>query len=446
MKVIKVIIAIEVVLLVGSLFFVGGAAAGLVLPRFSPSAGTALTDWLTSPLPPQWLASSDGAPAQQAAGGAGDTLFAPFWQAWQIVHDEFVDRPVNDEHLMQGAIRGMMDALGDPQSSYMDPQEYDQANIPLEGGYEGIGAWVDTDGEFLTIISAMPGSPAEAAGLLPGDEVVKVDGKDVTGVPPSLVIRQVMGPEGTQVVLSIRREGESDPFDVSITRKRIALPSVESRMLDQNLGYVRLSTFGGDTAGELRSTLKTLLAQNPDGLILDLRGNGGGYLKAAVDVASEFIPDGVVLTERFGDGKEESYYASGNGLALKIPLVVLVDGGSASASEIVAGAIQDSGRGWLVGQQSFGKGSVQNWHPLDQNEGAVRVTIARWYTPGGRSIQGNGLLPDFAIELTSEDAAAHRDPQLDKAVDVLVHPPALPGVTPTLPRATPTPVLATPTP
>ena len=178
-------------------------------------------------------------------------LFEPFWEAWDIVHQDYVDQPLDDEALMRGAIRGMVDSLGDPHSSYMDPDEYLQANLPLDGEYEGIGAWVDSEGELLTIISAMPDSPAERAGLRPGDQAVAVDGEDVTALDGSLVIRRVLGPAGTSVDLTIRREGLVEPLVVSIVRERIALPSVESEMLEGGIGYVRLYTFAGQTTGDL---------------------------------------------------------------------------------------------------------------------------------------------------------------------------------------------------
>jgi carboxyl-terminal processing protease len=417
-RVLKVLVAIEASLLIASLLFTGGAFVGVALPRLNPGAGAAIGDWVAGVLPASWVVAP---PASEAGSPAGEqTLFRPFWQAWGIVHQEFVDQPVDDTKLMEGAIRGMMAALGDAHSGYMDPTEYQQANIPLQGAYEGIGAWVDTEAEFLTIISPMQGSPAEKAGLQAGDQVIAVDGQDVTGIPAQLVVRRVMGPAGTSVVLTIRREGVAQPFDVRVTRQRISVPSVQSKMLDQGIGYIQLSSFGEETAGDLRRALSTLLAQKPAGLILDLRGNGGGYLASAVDVASEFIGDGVVLTERFGDGHQQVYRANGDGEALDIPLVVLINKGSASASEIVAGAIQDLGRGKLVGEQSFGKGSVQNWHALQDQAGAVRVTIARWFTPKGRSIEGNGLQPDVTVPLTDADVTAKRDPQLDKAVEILL--------------------------
>jgi carboxyl-terminal processing protease len=361
------------------------------------------------------------APGPQGESQTGD-LFAPFWEAWDIVHQEYVDQPVDDTTLMRGAISGMLDSLGDPQTSYMDPDEFRQASIPLEGSYEGIGAWVDPDAEYLTIISPMPGSPAEEAGLQPGDEVIAIDGEDMTGIDGNLVIRRVMGPAGSTVVLTIRREGEPAPFDVTIVRQEIVVPSVYSEMLEQQIAYIALSTFGENTVADLRQALQTLLSQDPQGLILDLRGNAGGYLQSSVDIASEFIDEGVILIERFGDGTENAYQAEGRGLATDIPLILLIDGGSASASEIVAGAIQDHQRGLLVGTTSYGKGSVQNWTPLSNDQGAVRVTIAHFFTPNLRPINGVGLTPDVTVELTEEDIASGNDAQLEKAIELLLQP------------------------
>jgi carboxyl-terminal processing protease len=221
------------------------------------------------------------------------------------------------------------------------------------------------------------------------------------------------------VTLTILREGEPEPFDVTITRANITVPSVDSEMLDGNIGYIQLFTFGDSTTEDLRSALEELLAQKPKGLILDLRNNGGGGLQTSIEVASEFVGDGVIMYEEYGDGTRDTYNAIKGGLATEIPLVVLVNEGSASASEIVAGAIQDTGRGQLVGVTSFGKGSVQNWIPLKDDQGAVRVTIARWLTPNGRTIHEIGLEPDIVVELTEEDIAAERDPQLDKAIELL---------------------------
>lgn len=351
-----------------------------------------------------------------------EELFAPFWQGWDIVHDLYIDQPVDDETMMQGAIKGMMDSLGDQHSSYMDPDQYRQANMPLVGEYEGIGAWVDTTGEYLTVMSPMPGSPAEKAGLKPGDQIIAVDGEDMTGIDGSLVIRKVLGPAGSSITLTILREGETEPFDVTFKRANIIIPTLESEMLDGNIAYIKLYNFGNKSTEQLKSTLEDLLAQNPDGLILDLRNNPGGERDIAVEITSQFVPEGVIMYQEYGDGTSDTLEAIPGGLATDIPLVVLINEGSASASEIVAGAIQDYKRGTLVGMTSFGKGSVQNWLPLVDDQGAVRVTIARWLTPNKRTIHELGLEPDVVVELTEEDFLAERDPQLDKAIELLTNP------------------------
>jgi carboxyl-terminal processing protease len=349
-------------------------------------------------------------------------LFEPFWETWQIIHDQYVDQPVNDTKLMQGAIRGMLASLGDAHTAYMDPDEYQAAQAPLTGEeYEGIGAYVDTTGQYLTIVSPMIGSPAEAAGLRPGDEIIAVDGKSETGVDPSVVLNTVKGPAGSSVTLTILRPSTKETFDAKITRAKLAPDKVSGKMLDNNIAYIVLPTFGDNTSDELKTTLTTLLANNPKGLILDLRGNGGGYLDTAIKVVSQFVGDGVVMYEQQGDGTINTYKAIPGGLATKIPLVVLVNGGTASAAEITAGAIQDYNRGVLVGVTTYGKGSVQNWIPLEDNEGAVRVTIARWLTPKKRQINGVGLTPDYVVDYTEDQYKnGVSDPQLAKAEEVIL--------------------------
>lgn len=395
-----------VVLLLGA--FSGGFLAGHFLP--AASGGERV-------FPP--AASTPSAEMQSATPEDLQTLFQPFWEAWDIVHEQYVDQPVEDTALMQGAIRGMLEALGDEHTSFMDPEEFKAANESLAGEYEGIGAYVDTDGEWMTIISPIPGSPAEAAGLRSGDAIIAVDGEDMTGVNPELVRQKVLGPAGTTIVLTIQR-GDEKPFDVKITRARITIRSAEGKMLEDGIAYVQVATFGDKTTPELIAALEELMAQNPKGMILDLRNNGGGYLQTAVEVASQFVGEGVVLYEQYGDGERISYEAQPGGLATNIPLVVLVNEGTASASEIVAGAIQDHERGRLVGVTTYGKGSVQNWVPLSNGQGAVRVTIAKWLTPDERTIHGIGLTPDVIVEMTEEDYNNDLDPQLDKAVEVLL--------------------------
>jgi len=237
----------------------------------------------------------------------------------------------------------------------------------------------------------------------------------------SLVIRKVLGPAGSTVVLTIQREGETAPFEVTIVRAKITIPSVESRMLDDDIGYLAIMTFATETQDELQDNLKELLAEEPAGLVIDLRNNGGGYLQTAVEVGSEFISEGIILYEDYGSDEEVvEFRSSERGLATDIPLVLLVNEGSASASEIVAGAIQDHDRGPLVGATTFGKGSVQNWIALDNHQGAIRITIARWLTPDKRQIHEVGLTPEYEVEFTEEDFLADLDPQLDKAIEVLL--------------------------
>lgn len=404
--------AVAVIMLLGS--FSGGFLAGHFLPSLQDGllffGGEADLPVIATVSPEQQSTTPDEL----------GTLFQPFWETWNIVHDEFVDQPVDDTALMRGAIRGMMAALGDEHSSYMDPKTYEDANAGLSGEYEGIGAWVDTTSDYLTIISPIIGSPADRAGLKSGDKIIGIDGEDMTGIDAELVRQRVLGPAGSTVLLTVARESESEPLEFSIKREKILIKSATGEMLEDDIGYVQITTFGDKTMPELSAALEELMAQNPKGLVIDLRNNGGGYLQTSVEVASEFIGEGVILYEQYGDGERTTYRALKDGRATEIPLVVLINEGTASASEIVAGAIQDYGRGKLVGVTSFGKGSVQNWVPLSNEQGAVRVTVAKWLTPNERTIAGDGLEPDVEVEITDEEREAELDPQLDKAIEVLL--------------------------
>jgi carboxyl-terminal processing protease len=405
-RTLRVVLIVSLLAVFGAALLGGGFAAGYTVAH----GGLAVPG----------LAAAGAANSQNTNTPADlQNRFAPFWEAWNIVHEKYVDQPLDDTKLMRGAINGMVRALDDPHSSYMDPVTYEMFQTPLSGELEGIGAEVEQAGDYVRIVSPIPGSPAEAIGIKPGDLIVKVDDTDITGMDYLLVVKMVRGAAGTKVHLTIQREGESKLLEFDIVRAKITLPSVESKMLDGKVAYVKINDFGEKTTDELKAQLRDMLAQKPTGLVLDLRGNPGGYLDTGIAVASEFISDGVVVSERFGDGTEKSYNALSGGLATQIPLVVLIDKGSASASEIVAGAIQDTKRGTIVGETSYGKGSVQTLVPLSGDNGVVRVTIAHWLTPQGRSINKLGITPDVAVTLTDADHAAQRDPQLDKAVQLL---------------------------
>ncbi len=399
---------VVIVLLVAS--FGGGFAAGHFIPIGNPAVPVTATS-----------GNQGGTPSDLT------TLFAPFWTAWKIVHQDYVDQPVNDTTLMQGAISGMMSSLGDAHTIYLSPQNYTDANSQLAGNYAGIGAYVDTTGKLLTITKPIAGSPAEKAGLQAGDQITKVDGKDVTGLIPETVRQKVLGPEGSTVTLTILRPGQTAPFDVQITRATIVVPSVTSKMLANNIAYIQIADFGNTTASDFHKQLAALMTQNPKGLILDLRNNGGGYLDTAISIGSEFISSGVIVSEKSGNGQITPHNATAGGLATdkNLPMIVLVNAYSASASEIVSGALQDTGRAKLLGVTTYGKGTVQLWIPLasdkSSNQGAVAVTIARWLTPKGNTIDKKGLTPDFVVQMTADDVKAAKDPQLDAAVKQLTN-------------------------
>jgi carboxyl-terminal processing protease len=428
-KGLRTCLSIGIGIIVIALVFLAGTATGYFGPQLlginsyvnGPMDCPPCADTTTSILP-EPTECPDCSVATVDPGSSTPTeqtaLFAPFWETWDLLHENYVDQPLDDTALMQGAIEGMLASLGDKHTSYMTPTEFTQANESLEGEYEGIGAYVDVSGDYVEIISPMKGSPAEAAGLQPNDKVIGVNGEDVTGTPGDLVLQQILGPAGTDVTLTIERDEET--FDVTITRENIVVPTVDYEMLDGDIAYVALYTYGDNSTEQLRAALTDLLSQDPVGLIFDLRDNGGGYLNTAIEVVSEFIGDGVVMYEQYGDGETYSYEAIPDGAATEIPLVVLVNEGTASASEITAGAIQDLGRAPLVGAVTYGKGSVQNWIALEDNAGGVRITIARWLTPNGTQISEVGLTPDYEVELTQEDFENGLDPQLDKAVEVLL--------------------------
>lgn len=338
------------------------------------------------------------APCQAASGALVDEVLR------QI--EEKYPGPVDRYLLIEGAIRGMLEALGDPYSEYYDPEEYEQFLELTEGNYPGVGLRLEKVGGSVVVVATIPGSPAEKAGIKPQDVIVKVDGQDVTGLPLDAVVDLIRGEPGTSVELGLRR-GDRE-FFVRLVREVIHIEPVEAELIQGNLGYIKLETFSSGAASAFDRAVHDLREKGARGFIIDLRGNGGGYLESAVEIAGRLVPRGEIVVRIQQSGTEDKIINRHTPLGL--PVVILVDGGTASASEIVAGAVQDHGTGALVGTRTFGKGTIQSVLPL-ANGGYLKLTTARYLTPSGREIEGQGLIPDIEVEGEEE--------QIKRAISVL---------------------------
>jgi carboxyl-terminal processing protease len=355
------------------------------------------------------------------ASDSQDEQFKVFWEAWNLVKKEYYKpEAVDTTKMTYGAIQGMLSALGDNHTGFASPEISKIQQQDLQGNFSGIGVSVESRDGLITVVSPMEGSPGEAAGVKAGDVIIKVDGKDVTTLSLMEAVSMIRGPKGTQVELTLARKGESSPVVLKITRADIKVDSVTGKILDNDgskIAYVKVSSFTDNTTDLLNKKLKELMAQNPQGMILDLRNNPGGLLEAGVEVASQFMSEGVVLHQETGT-KTKDYNVKSGGLATKIPLTVLINGGSASASEIVAGALQDTERAKLIGEPSYGKDTVQYVHTLS-DKSTVRITISQWLTPNRQDIHEKGLKPDLLVPMTETDYDLNQDPQLDQAVQYL---------------------------
>jgi carboxyl-terminal processing protease len=366
---------------------------------------------------------ASGTPAAESSGESsqGSETFGLFWEAWDLIQRDFYGQLPDEQGMTYAAIRGVIHTLNDPDTALIDPQTAAISREDMTGSFEGIGATVRMNEEgYLVIVQPFEDQPAAQAGLVPGDIILEVDGTPTQGMDIYQAISRIRGPAGTEVQLLVQRLGEEEPFLVAIVRGKIEIPTVQARILVGNVAYLHLNDFHGRATTQATRALRSLLDQDPVGLILDLRNNPGGLLDTAVDVSSLFLePDQVILIELRKGEEKKTYRAKGRPLAPDIPLVVLINGGSASASEIVAGAVQDNQRGVLLGEPTFGKGSVQLPHQLSDG-GELRITIAQWLTPSGHALRnGNGLLPDIPVPMTSQDSQAGRDPQLNRAIEYL---------------------------
>lgn len=407
-------VTIIISLLIAGVFFVFGYFTHVAYSAFVPKLNTFGDNRL----------SSQGTDQDTDQVAVDENLnFELFWQVWSLLKTDFVTQPIDDQTLFYGAIQGIAGAVDDPYTVFLDPKLTARFESDINGAFEGIGAEIGMQDSQLVVIAPLKGSPAEQAGLITNDAIIKIDGQDTIGFTIDEAVDKIRGPKSSEVVLTIYRSGAEDFQDISIIRDVIEIPVLESRVEEHDgkkIGIIELSHFNTNSSTEFIQAANDLLRSDVDGIILDLRNNPGGLLSESVTIASQFIEDGIIVNEKFNDGREESYEAEGAALFVNEPkLVVLINGGSASASEIVAGAIQDHQRGNIIGTQSYGKGSVQDYRSFDDGS-SLKMTVAEWLTPNGNTINGQGITPDIEVELTVEDREAEQDPQFDRAVEELL--------------------------
>ncbi|MBI3305679.1 S41 family peptidase [Candidatus Nomurabacteria bacterium] len=349
--------------------------------------------------------------------------FSPFWKVWNTINEKYPRAAeVTDQNRVYGAISGLVDSLDDPYSVFFNPEDAKAFEEEIAGNFTGIGMEVGIKDKVLTVIAPLKDTPAYRANIKPGDKILKIDDTVTSGLSIDKAIKLIRGEKGTPVVLTIFREGVSEPIEVKIIRDTINIPTLDTELLPNGIFVIKLYSFSANSPSLFRDAVKKFAESGSDKLILDLRGNPGGYLEAAVDITSWFLPRGkVVVTEDYGDKRKQEIFRS-RGYDIftdKLKFAILIDGGSASASEIVAGALQDHGIAKLVGAKSYGKGSVQEAVKIT-GDTLLKITVAKWLTPNGNSISEKGLDPDFIVEITKKDIDNRKDPQMDKAIEILL--------------------------
>lgn len=345
-----------------------------------------------------------------------DVDFNLFLEVWNRVKQNYVDQPVDEKKLFYGALSGLVSSLGDPYTVFLEPESAAKFTQELSGSFEGIGAEIGIKQKQLTIIAPLPDSPAEKAGLRAGDKIIAIDGQLTVGMPLDSAVSKIRGKKNTEVALKIIHAQE-EPKEVKITRSKIVIHSVVLKWKQGNIAYIRLTNFNEDTFENWQKVAREVSSKNPSGIILDLRNNPGGYLDTAINIASYWVgPNEIVVKEKDSRSQVQNFYSRGAPAFKGIKTAVLVNEGSASGSEIVAGALMDYGAARVIGKKTFGKGSVQDLQRLSDGA-ALKITVAKWFTPKDRSINEQGIAPDEIVELTEDDFSNDRDPQLDRAIE-----------------------------
>lgn len=351
----------------------------------------------------------------------GTIDFSLFWDAYSKLQQNFIDpSKIDNQKVVYGAIQGMTSSLGDPYTDFFNPQQAQIFQSDLAGSFDGIGVEIGIKKDLLTVIAPLPGTPGEKAGLKSGDSIIKIDGRDSTNMTADEAVNLIRGPKGTSVTLNVFRDGWTSAKDFKIIRETINVPTMKWSLKDNDVAYIQIFQFGETLSSDFKTAALQILQSPAKKIVLDLRGNPGGYLETAQNVAGWFLQKGRTVTiEDFGKGKtQQSYKAEGNAQLSNYPIIVLIDQGSASASEILAGALHDNKNVKLIGTKSFGKGSVQE--VVDLHGGSfLKITIAKWLTPKGSSISEVGLTPDVKIDITDNDITQKKDPQLDKALEII---------------------------
>ncbi|WP_027308016.1 S41 family peptidase [Caloramator sp. ALD01] len=335
-----------------------------------------------------------------------------------ILEQRYVDK-IDENKLVEGAVKGMVDGIGDPYTVFMNKKEFEDLLTHTQGSYAGVGLYVGNKDGKIVVVAPIEDTPAYKAGILSGDIIIKVNDQEVSGNELEKATSMMKGPEGTKVKLTIYREGKGT-INFELTRAKIIIKSVKSDVIENNIGYIRITTFDENTSEAFNNALDKLLNQGIKGLIIDLRGNPGGLLDQCTKIADRILGEGTIVYTIDNQGKREEWKSDSN--KLNVPLVLLVDGGSASASEILTGAVRDFKAGVIIGTRTFGKGLVQDIIPLPNKEG-LKVTIARYYTPSGECIQGKGIEPHIVLDLPEKDKERElsykEDIQIQKAIEVL---------------------------